>query len=417
MSAPGPLDGIRVLTLTQAWSGTFATELLGLLGADVIQIEARRRPDTWRGGYERPIPSGIKDPNRRQRGWNLSPLYNAVNLNKRAITLDMGDPEGMEYFKRLVPLADVVVDNFSPRVMGNWGLGFEALTDLKPGIVQASLSAYGASGPYRDVPGIGGTIEPMSGMSSLMGYEGGPPSNSGSMYPDPVAGMYMASAILTALHHKDETGIGQYIDLGMMEANATFVGDAFAEFSANGTVRPRLGNHHLRIAPHNIYEARDGGWLALSADDEVQWAALKVVLGLPELDASDFATMELRKANEARLDELVGGWVAQQEASAAEAMLIEARIPAARVRGAAEVLDHPQLIARGFPVEVTHPEAGTQRVVGVPWRFSRTPAAVTRPAPMLGEHSREVLREFLDVDDATYESLVARNVSGDEPPV
>lgn len=416
MSAPGPLDGIRVLTLTQAWSGTFATELLGLMGAEVIQIEARRRPDTWRGGYERPIPAQINDPNRRQRGWNLSPLYNAVNMNKRAITLDLGDPEGMEYFKRLVPLADVVVDNFSPRVMGNWGLGFEALTQLKPGIVQASLSAYGATGPYRDVPGIGGTIEPMSGMSSLMGYEGGPPSNSGTMYPDPVAGTYMASAILAALRHRDETGCGQYIDLGMMEANATFVGDAFAEFSANGDIRPRLGNHHLRIAPHNIYEARQG-WVALSADDDEQWVALKEVLALSELDASEFATMELRKANESRLDEIVGGWVTRQDAKVAEAALIAAGVPAARVRGALEVLDHPQLVARGFVVEVTHPEAGTQRTVGVPWRFSRTPAAVTRPAPMLGEHSREVMREFLDVDDATYESLVARNVSGDEPPI
>ena len=195
-TAFGPLAGVRVITFTQAWSGTFTTELLGFLGADVIQIEARRRPDTWRGGYQGAIPEAIQGAAERQRRWNVGPLYNAVNLNKRGITLDIGDPQGAEYFRRLVPLADVIVDNFSPRVMGNWGLAYADLDALRPGIIQASLSAYGASGPYRDIPGIGGTIEPMSGMSSLLGYEDGNPLNSGNMYPDPVAGVYMTTAIV-----------------------------------------------------------------------------------------------------------------------------------------------------------------------------------------------------------------------------
>jgi len=415
-SSFGPLAGIRVLTFTQAWSGTFATELLGFLGADVIQIEARRRPDTWRGGYQGAIPSAIQDPAKRQRKWNVGPFYNSVNLNKRGITLDIGDEQGAEYFRRLVPLADVVVDNFSPRVMGNWGLDYEALDRLRPGIIQASLSAYGASGPYRDIPGIGGTIEPMSGMSSLLGYEGGRPLNSGNMYPDPVAGVYMATAIVAALRHRNETGNGQYIDLGMMEANATFVGDAFAGFTANGRVRARMGNRHLRIAPHGIYPAVGGQWLALSADDERQWAALKGVLSLPELEEPEFATMGDRKANELALDELIASWAQTQDATEAEQRLQAAGVPAARVRLPNEVLADPGLRARSFVESVTHPEAGTHDMVGVPWRFSRTPARVTRPSPMLGEHSREVLAEFLGVTEEDYEALVERNVSGDEPP-
>ncbi len=412
----GPLTGTRVLTFTQAWSGTFATELLGFLGADVIQIEARRRPDTWRGGYQGAIPAAIQDPAKRQRKWNVGPFYNSVNLNKRGITLDIGDEQGAEYFRRLIPLADVVVDNFSPRVMGNWGFDFEALNRLQPGIIQASLSAYGASGPYRDIPGIGGTIEPMSGMSSLNGYEGGRPLNSGNMYPDPVAGVYMATAIVAALRHRNETGDGQYIDLGMMEANATFVGDAFAEFTANGRVRPRMGNRHLRVAPQGIYPATGGQWLALSADDETQWGALKGVLSLPALEAPEFATMADRKSNETMLDEHLGAWVQTQDATEAEQRLQAAGVPAARVRLPDEVLADPVLRARSFVESVTHPEAGTHDMVGVPWRFSRTPARVTRPSPMLGEHSREVLAEFLGVTDDEYEALVERNVSGDEPP-
>jgi len=412
----GPLAGVRILTFTQAWSGTFATELLGLLGADVIQIEARRRPDTWRGGYEGPIPEAIRDPEKRQRRWNVGPLYNAVNLNKRGITLDLGDPQGAEYFRRLVPLADVVVDNFSPRVMHNWGLAFDELSALRPGIIQASLSAYGASGPYRDMPGIGGTIEPMSGMSSLLGYEGGPPLNSGNMYPDPVAGVYMTNAIIAALHHRERTGEGQYVDLGMMEANATFLGDAYAEYSANGKVRPRLGNRHQRIAPHNIYPAAEGQWLALSADDEHQWNALKYIVEDSALDAPCFTHMESRKQHEAELDAVIEKWARRQDAAAAEKQLLLAGVPAARVRPPSEVLQDDHLVARGFVEHVAHPEAGVHPMVGAPWRLSRTPARIVRPSPMLGEHSMEVLSEFLGVTEAEYQALVERNVSGDGPP-
>ena len=413
----GPLHGIRVLTLTQAWSGTFATELIGFLGADVIQVEARRRPDNWRGGYDGPVAEGIRNPERRQRKWNTSPLYNAVNLNKRGITLDMSDPRGMDYFKRLVPLSDVVVDNFSPRVMGNWGLGFEALNELRPGIVQASLSAYGATGPYRNVPGIGGTIEPMSGMSSLMGYEGGRPMNSGTMYPDPVAGAYMAAAIVTALHHRNRTGEGQYIDLGMMEANATFIGDALAEHSANGTVRPRLGNHHLSLAPHNMYVARNGEWIALAVETEVQWAALVEFAGVPDLHRPEFASNASRKQHERELDDVLCEWVRSQHAPLLETALLDRGIPAARVSDRLEVLADQHLRDRGFLIEVEHPEAGTHTMVGVPWHFERTPVRVSRPAPMLGEHSQEVLSEFFGTTEEEYRQLVAENVSGDEPPV
>ncbi len=414
---PGPLAGTRVLTLTQAWSGSFATELLGLLGADVIQVEARRRPDNWRGGYEGRIPDAIRDPEKRQRTWNVSPLYNAVNLNKRGITLDLSDPRGLDYFKRLVPLSDVIVDNFTPRVMANWGLDFGSLRALRPNVIQASLSAYGASGPYRNVPGIGGTIEPMSGMSSLLGYEGGRPMNSGTMYPDAVAGMYLTAAILAALHHCARSGEGQYIDLGMMESNATFIGDAFVEYSANGTARPRLGNHHLRIAPHSIFQARDGEWIALSAETDEQWASLKKVIGSRRLDAPEFSSRGSRKRHEAELDLVIDDWLRDQDAAVLEEQLTGLGVPASRVRHPVEVLSDEQMQARGFFVQVTHPEAGTHTMVGVPWRFSRTPARVVRHSPMMGEHSQEVLSEFLGVSEEEYEQLVADNVSGDEPPV
>src|SRR5581483_5549274 len=202
----------------------------------------------WRGGVGGPVPAGIRDGARRQRPWNTSGLFNAVNLNKRELTLDLGQERGRDLFRRLVPFADIVAENFTPRVMGNLGLDYAALRQIRPDIILASLSAYGATGPYANTPGIGGTIEPMSGQSSLLGYEGGRPQNSGAMYPDPVAGSYFAAALILALRHRDRTGEGQWIDLGMMEANATFIGDALLEYAANGRVRPRMGNRHPRIA-------------------------------------------------------------------------------------------------------------------------------------------------------------------------
>ena len=413
----GPLAGVRILTFTQAWSGTFGTELPALLGAEVVQIEGRSRPDGWRGGFDGSVPAAVRDPAREQHAWNTSGLYNAVNLNKRALTLDLSQPRGLDLFKRLVPAFDVVAENFTPRVMGNLGVGYDVLRQLKPDIILASLSAYGASGPYRNVPGIGGTVEPMSGLSSLLGYEDDRPQNSGAMYPDPISGYYFAAAIIMALRHRDRTGEGQTIDLGMMEATATFTGDALLQYTAGLGIRRRQGNRHLRIAPHGIYAARDGGWLALSADDEAAWQALARAIGCPDLIADPrFADMAARKQNEDALNAIIGDWTREQDAETAAAALRAAGVAAAPVHGKLDVQYDEQLQARGFIVPVEHPEAGRWPQVGVPWLLSRTPAAVTRPAPRLGQHSRELLAEYLCIGNDEYEELVALGITGDMPP-
>lgn len=413
----GPLAGVRILTFTQAWSGTFGTELPALLGAELVQIEGRARPDGWRGGFEGTVPAAVRDPAREQHSWNTSGLYNAVNLNKRAITLDLSQPRGLDLFKRLVPAFDVVAENFTPRVMSNLGVGYDVLRTLKSDIILASLSAYGASGPYRNVPGIGGTVEPMSGLSSLLGYEDDRPQNSGAMYPDPISGYYFAAAIIMALRHRDRTGEGQTIDLGMMEATATFTGDALLQYSAGLGVRRRQGNRHLRIAPHGVYAAQDGGWLALSADDEAAWQALARTIGHDELiDDPRFCSMAARKANEDALNEVIAGWACGQDAEAAAEALRAAGVAAAPVHGKLDLQHDAQLRARGFMVEVDHPQAGRWPQTGVPWQLSRTPAAVTRPAPGLGQHSREVLAEYLGIGNAEYEELVALGITGDMPP-
>ena len=409
----GPLAGLRGLVLTQAWAGTYATELLALLGAEVIQLETRGRLDSWRGTYRNPLPKRLKDVPTAKHAWNCNPLYNSVNLNKQCITVDLASGEGIALFKSLLVHMDFVAENFSPRVMGKLGLGYETLKGIKPDLVMASLSAYGATGPWVNVPGIGGTIEPSCGMSSLLGYEGERPLNSGQMYPDPVAGLCGFAAIATALLHRDRTGEGQYIDLSMQEANFTFIGDAWLEYAVTGKVRGPLGNRHPRHAPHGVYPcAGVDQWIAFAAETDAQFAAVAAAL---ELDAAPFAVEAERKAREDDLDAAIAQRTAGLDKHELAEALAAAGVPAAAVLDAQEVVDDAALHERGHMVCVDHPETGPMRQSGAPLRFSRTPVAVSRPAPVQGEHSFAVFRRFLGMTESRYAELGAQGVTGKGP--
>ena len=409
----GPLSGFRGLVLTQAWAGTYATELLALLGADVIQLETRGRLDSWRGTYQNPIPQALEDVATANHAWNCNPLYNSVNLNKRCITVDLSTPEGVGIFKGLLPHVDFVAENFSPRVMGNLGLDYETLCTIKPDLVMASLSAYGGIGPWTHVPGIGGTIEPSSGMSALLGYEGERPQNSGQMYPDPVAGICGFAAIVTALLHRDRTGVGQFIDLSMQEANFTFIGDAWLEYEATEVVRGAQGNRHPRYAPHGVYPcAGDDQWIAIAVEADAEFAALAEVL---ELDAAAWRTNAERKAHEAEVDEAIALRTVSCDKSELAARLTGHGVTAAAVLDTCEVVDDAHLRARGHLVCVDHPEAGAMWQSGCPVQFSHTPVAVSRHAPLQGQHSFEVFRDLLGMTKDRYRELVEQGVTGKGP--
>ena len=414
----GPLKGVRAIVLTQAWAGTFCTELLGLLGAEVIQIETRQRLDSWRGGsYRALVPTGLRDRPSATHGYNTNALYNSVNLNKYCLTLNLADPRGLSIFKRLVPFSDIIAENFSPRVMGNFGLDYGSLCEMKRDVILISLSAYGASGPYANVPGIGGTIEPMSGMSWLLGYEDGPPVNSGQMYPDPVAGYYGAAASVLALRHRDRSGEGQYVDLSMQEANMTFIADALMEYAVKGSVRGRMGNRHLSLAPHNMYACLAGQWIAIAVRAESEWEGLCEAARKPDWAADErFRDNDARKRNEVALDASISAWTSTQDAGTLEERLAAAGIAAGKVMNAQGVRDNGQLRAREFITALDHPETGILDYVGVPVRFSRTPGGATLPPPLLGQHCWQILSTLLDMPRAEYEQLVADGVTGSGPP-
>ena len=411
--AEGPLSGIRVLSFGQAWSGTFATELLALLGADVVQLGSIKRPDVFRR-LTGTVPDGVLDASRLQHPLNTQGEYNSVNLNKRELTLDLNQEVGRELLWKLIPKFDILVDNFRPTVMPSWGFSIEKLQEIHPGVIWASVSGYGESGPYWDYPANGATTEPMSGLSSLHGYEGDFGMNTAGLYPDPVSGYFLVAAIMAALAHRDRTGEVQRVDLSMMEALAHICGDAFMEFDATGKVpRPR-GNHHPRISPHNCYHAADGHWLAVATETEVAWNNLVQHIDDSRLSSEKFSTMELRKINEVSLDTIIGEWCISQNADLAERKLGMLGVTAARVRTLYELFDKPEsdLVESGFLSLIDHPETGPTWLPGRPWRYSAAKASNIRHAPCVGEHSKEILMGELDLTESEYQSLVETGVTG-----
>lgn len=413
----GPLAGLRGIVLTQAWAGSWCTSLLGLMGADVVQIEVRRRPDSWRGAYDAPLAAKLHEVETAKHPWNCNFLYNSVNLNKRCVTLDLQRPEGIATFRALLPFADFVAENFSPRVLGNLGIDYEAMRKIRPDVILCSLSAYGHSGRWTNVPGIGGTIEPTAGMSALLGYPGGPPQNSGQMYPDAVAALNATGAIAAAIHYRDRTGEGQYIDLSMQEANLVFASEAALEYLRTGRQRERMGNRHPAFAPHGIYPcAGTERWAAIACESDTDWDALKKALAAQDLDDPRFATLAQRKANEDALDAAIAAATAPCDRDELVAGLVAAGLPAAPVLNAHEIAADVGLRERGTIAEVAHPEAGRWPQAIAPWQFARAGAPPVRPAPLLGEHTFEVLSELLGTTRKEYDALVAAGISGMGPP-
>ena len=418
-----PLSGVRVLCFTQAWAGTFCTELLALMGADVVQIETVRRPDVWRGAGA-PVPPAVRDPTVEQQGINTNGMYNSVNLNKRAITLDVGQPKGKAMFWRLIEKFDVLVDNFSPHVTTNWGVTLETLRQKRPDVIFASVSGYGRQGPLAEYPANGATTEPMAGLSSIHGYEGETPMNTGGLIPDPISGYYLAAAVVTALNHRKRTGVGQRIDAAMLESVALHLGDAVLEFDANGTVRGPGGNRHPRFAPHGVYLCTNGGngadgadeeWLALAAESDAAFARLAEHMGTPALaEDARFATNAARKRHEEALDAVLAAWFEDKNVAGEAAALGRLGLCAAKCEPFKPVYadSNPQFDARGFLTPVTHPESGTHLMPVLPWRLANTPPPAVRHSPRFGEHSREVFAEELGIDEDEYAELERLEITG-----
>ncbi len=409
-----PLDGVRVLDLTGAWIGPYAAMLLADLGADVIKIEAPTRPDVWR--FYGPVAAGRPQPTIARPGsshWNTSHYFNSVNRNKRGLALDLTKARGKEMLLRLVEDADLLLENFTPRVMDNFGLGYEVLSQVNPGLVMVSFSGYGKTGPYRDFKANGATTETISGWVSLFGYPGEPPMLMGEMEADPICGLQMAAHALVALAHRERTAKGQSVDGSMFEAATGYVGEEVLLASLGREVSHPRGNRDRALAPQGVFPCvgRDE-WLAITVRNDDDWRALLgVAADARWLQEPCFETAALRLGRAGELEEGLARWTKTRDARGLMTALGHAGVPAAVVLKTNEVPRDPHMVARGWFRPLTHADTGTNLHNGHLWRFSRSPLVWRLPPPRLGEHSEDVLIGDLGLTADEFQALLAAGVT------
>jgi crotonobetainyl-CoA:carnitine CoA-transferase CaiB-like acyl-CoA transferase len=405
-----PLAGIRVVDLAQVFAGPACTRILADLGADVIRFESAGRMDVTRNLI-------ITDNDGLDHHWHRASYFVIRNINKREMVVDLAKDEGREIIRKLVAGADVVVESFTPRVMANFGLGYDALKAIKPDIIMCSLSGYGQNGPMRDYGAYGMGLEPASGISSITGYAGGPPIRSGLSFTDPYSGFVGAGAILTALQYRRRTGKGQYIDLSEQEAAIPIMGAALLEYQMTGRVKERMGDRSEWAAPQGCYRcAGDDRWAVISCSDDAEFARLAAAMGHGEWTSdARFATVLARREHHDALDTAITAWTSQRDHYDVMHTLQKAGVKAAAVLDGKEVLFDPHFKARGHFDIVDQPMLGKRPVQRhVAAKFGRFEAKARRHAPLLGEHNDEVLRE-IGYSEAEIAKLKDDAVIADKP--
>ena len=385
-----PLAGIRVTDFTWIGAGSYATKILADFGADVIKIESSRRIDSLR------MSAPYKD---RIKGVNRSGYFADRNATKRSLTLDMKHPRALELARKLIAQSDIVANNFTPGVMERFGLGYEAVRAIRPNVIYVSMSMQGATGPEHNYLGYGASMAALTGLMHLTGLPGREPAGTGTNFPDHVPNpCHAAFAIMAALRHRRRTGEGQLIDIAQTEPTIALLGPTFLDLTVNGRVQQPTGNEHPWAAPHGVYPCKgDDRWIAICVMSDAHWMAIGDVLGNPEwtrdagLRASS-ARHARRREIDASLAAETAKWVAEDLMHALQAR----RVPAGVVQTAADVVERdPQLAHRGHWVTLDHAEMGRTIYNAPPLRFSRMPVELTRPAPLLGEHTDDICRELL----------------------
>jgi benzylsuccinate CoA-transferase BbsF subunit len=385
-----PLHGIRIVDFAQVFAGPACTRILADLGADVIRFEAATRMDVTRNLI-------LTDNDGLDHHWLRSSYFTIRNASKREMVIDLTKGEGREIIRKLVAGADVVTESFTPRVMANFGFGYDSLKAIKPDIIMCSLSGYGQNGPMRDYAGYGMGLEPASGLSSITGYQGGPPIRSGLSFTDPYSGFVGAGAILTALQYRRRTGKGQYIDLSEQEAAIPIMGASLLEYQMNGRIPERAGNRSEWAAPQGCYRcAGDDRWAVISVTGDDEFARMATAMSHAEwTDEDRFATVNARHDNHDELDALITEWTSQRDHYDVMHTLQKAHVKAAPVLDGKEVLFDPHFKARGQFDIVDQPHLGKRPVQRhVAARSARWEAKARSHAPTLGEHNEEVLREL-----------------------
>ncbi len=399
----GPLHGYRVLDFGWVLAGAIPGMALADMGAEVIKVETRQRLDYMRQG--RPIIGDQRDPEQH-------PMFHNVNRSKLSITLNTTLPEAVDLGRKLASRCDVVIENFSPGVMDKLGLGFEELRRVKPDIIMASISSTGQTGPLRDLRAYAPSIGALSGLDSTLGYEGGPPLGLKHAYGDLCGALHTVFAIVAALYHRRRTGQGQYIDVSMLRATVVTMGAGLMEYIMAGRVLEPRGNYDPVMAPYGNYPCRgEDQWVSIAVRTEKEWQGLKQAMGNPDWTSDPkFVSRFQRLKHRQELDQQISGWTATRTSNEITELLQSHGVAAAPVMDAEERLFNRHYQARGLYQDIEHPSLGAEPIFNLMWKLSRTPPAIRRHAPLLGEHNQQVFCGILGLSEDEVRRLEASQV-------
>jgi crotonobetainyl-CoA:carnitine CoA-transferase CaiB-like acyl-CoA transferase len=402
---------LRVLDISMGWAGPLVGQMFAEMGAEAIKVEDTHHFDWWRGSLSMAPPE--MQPIER------AAVFNTANRGKRGVTLDLASARGIEILKRLIEVSDILVENFSPGVMDRLGLGYDSLRAINPRLIMISMPSFGSDGPECNARGYGNTVEAMAGVTGLTGYHDG----NGQHYTlsnalgDPVGGLHGVFALMVALRERERTGRGQLIELAQVESLIPFVADAIVDFQFTGKVPPARGNRHREHAPHGIYRcAGEHNWIALACETDDQWRGLARAIEIERLaDDKRFADASARKTNEDELDAELSRAFCSINADDCVARLRDAGVIAAPVNSAPAVMADPQIQSRDYFVAIERAVVGTHLYPGAVARIPDTPLRADEPAPLLGEHNRQILSELLGMSDDDIAELERSGIIGSSP--
>jgi CoA:oxalate CoA-transferase len=391
-----PLENVKVLDLTRVLAGPYASMMMADFGADIIKIEAPKTGDDSRAFG----PFVGKE----------SAYFMSLNRGKRSMTLNLKEPEACNIFREMVTKADIVLENYRPGTMEKFGLGYEELKKLNPKIIYTACSGFGHTGPYSSKPAYDVIVQGMGGIMSITGQENGEPTRVGASVGDLTAGLFAVIGTLTALYHREVTGIGQKVDVAMLDCQVAILENAISRYLTSGIVPGPIGNRHPSITPFEGFKAKDG-YVIIAVGNDRLWAKFCELIGRQDLTKDErFISNSKRTENQKALKVILDTVFPAKTVDEWLAAIDEAGIPCGPINTIDRVLKDPQVLARDMIVEIEHPIAGKFKMPGVPIKLSETPGAVEKPAPLLGQHTEEILQEMLGFTKAKVAALREQGV-------